>query len=108
MKTELAAQFLPHLNDFSLHLKINETTKLDDNSILKDILNISGDEKFTQSENNLKWETKGENIVYKGTTTKALPITTKITYYLDGKEIELNKLEFYTCLTQLNVKAEEI
>ena len=23
-------------------------------------------------------------------------------------EIELNKLEFYTCLTQLNVKAEEI
>ena len=74
------------------HLKINETTNLDDNSILKDIMNISGDEKFTQNNNSLKWETKGEDIVYKGTTTKALPITTKITYYLDNEEIELNKL----------------
>ena len=74
------------------HLKINETKSLDDNSILKDILNISGDEKFTNKDGNIKWETKGEDIVYKGTTTKALPITTKITYYLNGDKIELNKL----------------
>ena len=74
------------------HLKINETKSLDDNSILKDILNISGDEKFTNKDGNIKWETKGEDIVYKGTTTKTLPITTKITYYLNGDKIELNKL----------------
>lgn len=74
------------------HLKINETKTLEDNSSLKEILNISGDEKFKNDNGLLKWETKGEDIVYKGTTTKALPITTKITYYLDGKEIELKEL----------------
>lgn len=74
------------------HLKINETKTLEDNSSLKEILNISGDEKFKNDNGLLKWETKGEDIVYKGTTTKALPITTKITYYLNGDKIELNKL----------------
>ena len=74
------------------HLKINETKTLEDNSSLKEILNISGEEKFKNDNGLLKWETKGEDIVYKGTTTKALPITTKITYYLNGDKIELNKL----------------
>ena len=74
------------------HLKINETKTLEDNSSLKEILNISGDEKFKNDNGLLKWETKGEDIVYRGTTTKALPITTKITYYLNGDKIELNKL----------------
>ena len=69
------------------HLKINETKTLEDNSSLKEILNISGDEKFKNDNGLLKWETKGEDIVYKGTTTKALPITTKITYYLNGDKI---------------------
>ena len=57
-----------------------------DLSNLEDILNISGDEKYTKEENTLTWKANGNDISYSGTINKELPISVKITYYLDGKE----------------------
>lgn len=61
---------------------------LQDESELKDIKNVKGDEEFTQSGNKLTWQTDGEDIYYQGTTTKEPPVSVKFTYYLDGKEIK--------------------
>ncbi len=35
----------------------------------------------------LTWQADGSDIYYQGTTDKELPVTVKLTYYLDGKEI---------------------
>lgn len=60
---------------------------LEDVSDLKEITNVKGDETFEQKGNALTWKADGNDIYYQGTTTKEAPVTEKITYYLDGKEI---------------------
>ena len=45
-------------------LKLNYKGEVKDNSYLKDILNINGNEKFTTDENTLTWESKGKSILY--------------------------------------------
>ena len=65
----------------------NGADKLYDNSILQNIENVKGDESFTQSGDILTWNAGGNDIYYQGTTEKAAPVTQKITYYLDEKEI---------------------
>ena len=47
-------------------LKLNYKGEVKDNSYLKDILNINGNEKFTTDENTLTWESKGKSILYEG------------------------------------------
>ena len=59
---------------------------IEDYSELKDILNIKNDAKYTLSENNITWNALGNDIFYKGTTDKELPISVNITYSLDGKK----------------------
>ncbi len=61
---------------------------LEDASTLKDIENVKGDETFTQDGNKLTWQADGNDIYYQGTSTEETPVTQKITYYLDGEEIE--------------------
>lgn len=61
---------------------------LKDASDLKDIKNVKGSESFTQNGTELTWEAKGKDIYYQGTTDKELPVTEKVTYYLDGREIK--------------------
>ena len=70
------------------HLK-NKDKKdtLDDASNLSDIENVKGKEKFTQSGDKLTWQAGGKDIYYQGTATAEPPVTQKVTYYLDGKEI---------------------
>ena len=63
-----------------------------DKSDLKDIKNVNGDETFTQDGENIKWEAKGNDIYYQGTTEKETPINIKITYYLDGKEMTADEI----------------
>lgn len=65
---------------------------IEDVSDLKDITNIKGDETFTQDGDKLIWQADGSDIYYEGTTEKQVPISEKITYYLDGKEIEPEQL----------------
>ncbi len=57
-----------------------------DESDLTDIENVKGDETFSQEGDTLTWEAGGNDIYYQGKTDKELPVTQKVTYYLDGKE----------------------
>ena len=70
------------------HLK-NKDKKdtLEDASNLSDIENVKGKEKFTQSGDKLTWQAGGKDIYYQGIATEEPPVTQKVTYYLDGKEI---------------------
>lgn len=62
---------------------------LSDYSTLSDIENIKGDESFTDLGNGqLSWQANGNDIYYQGTSSAELPVTTKVSYRLDGKEME--------------------
>ena len=61
--------------------------KLTDASDLKDLTNVKGDETFTKKGSEITWDAAGSDIYYQGTTSKDTPVTEKITYFLDGKEV---------------------
>ena len=65
---------------------------LEDISSLKEIKNVKGDETFTQDGDKLVWQAGGKDIYYQGTTSAEAPVTQKVTYYLDGKEIKPEEL----------------
>lgn len=65
---------------------------LKDASDLKDITNVKGEESFTQDGNKLTWQAEGKDIYYQGTTAKEAPVTEKITYYLDDKEMSPSEI----------------
>lgn len=70
------------------HLKNKDKRDtLEDASNLSDIENVKGKQKFTQSGDKLTWQAGGKDIYYQGTATAEPPVTQKVTYYLDGKEI---------------------
>ena len=76
------------------NILVNETLKnrdksatIEDTTDLKDIVNVKGDETFTQNGNKITWDAAGNEISYQGTTDKQLPVSVKATYYLDGNEI---------------------
>lgn len=65
----------------------DKSDKIEDTTDLKDIVNVKGDETFTQNGNKITWDAAGNEISYQGTTDRQLPVTVKATYYLDGNEI---------------------
>lgn len=68
-------------------------TTLEDQSELFDIKNVGGKETFKQEGNKLIWQTKdGQDIYYQGKTKATLPISMKVTYKLNGKEMKLKKM----------------
>ncbi len=72
---------------------VSADTELSDKTELKDIVNVKGNESFTQnSDGTLTWNADGSDIYYQGTTDKELPVDMKITYTLDGKEISPEEL----------------
>ena len=66
---------------------------LEDESTLSDIKNVIGDEKYTADGDKLTWSTDSEDIYYQGTTDKKLPVSVKLKYYLDGKEMKPSELK---------------
>lgn len=60
---------------------------LEDASDLDDIENVKGDETFTKNGDRITWQADGKDIYYQGTTDRELPVTQKITYFLDGEEM---------------------
>lgn len=81
------------------HVIVNEKLKnvtgkksIKDVSKLSDITNLTGDETNTVSGNDITWAAEGNSITYQGTTTQQVPVSMKVTYYLDGKEISANDL----------------
>ena len=65
---------------------------LTDSSNLSDIKNVKGDETFSQDGDTVTWAAKGSDIYYQGTTTEESPIGVKVSYKLDGKDIEPSEL----------------
>lgn len=70
----------------------NDEKILKDLTTLLNIENTSGNENFKKEGEELIWEANSNDIYYKGETNKSLPIDIKITYVLDGKEIEPGKI----------------
>lgn len=65
-----------------------------DKTTLKDIVNVKGDETYSQGANGeIVWQANGNDIYYQGTADAELPVTIQATYKLDGVEIEPSELE---------------
>lgn len=62
-------------------------SEIRDVSDLSNIENVKGDETFTQNGREIVWHANGQDIYYRGTTDKEMPISEKVTYYLDGTKI---------------------
>lgn len=68
-------------------------SSLTDKSDLENIQNVKGEETFKKnSDGTLIWDADGKDIYYQGETQEELPVSVKMTYYLDGKKIEPSKL----------------
>ena len=65
---------------------------LSDVSDLTDIKTVRGDAAAAQSGSSVTWTTQGEDVYYQGTTDKTPPVSVKITYLLDGKEVSADAL----------------
>lgn len=77
----------------SEQLKSHGEGSIEDYSTLKNIKNVKGDEEFTQNaDGNITWSGNGEDIFYQGESDAALPVSVKVTYFLDGKKISPEKL----------------
>lgn len=81
-----------------------ELDTINDYSTLTDIINISDNNEFTNNNNKLTFNAMGKNVMYQGKSVKKLPITTIVTYKLDGKSIELNDLLGKSGNVTINIK----
>ncbi len=66
--------------------------EIEDYTILNDILNLSNDNTYKPYKDRIIWNSYKSDITYRGTTTKTLPITTNVTYYLNDIETNLNDM----------------
>lgn len=57
-----------------------------DRSALTGITNLKGDEKPSISGDSVTWKLNGSDLYYQGKTTKTLPVSFSVRYFLDGKE----------------------
>lgn len=85
-----------NIQDISVETVLKNRNKgedIPDYSTLSDIKNMEGDEEFTQNpDGTILWENHGEDISYKGKSSEALPVSVRISYYLDGEKIAPNEL----------------
>lgn len=74
------------------NLSFIKETDTEDDTILKDVLNISGNEKLTQKNDKIFFKYNDSDITYQGKTDKKLPLDISIKYYLNDKEISKERL----------------
>ena len=66
---------------------------LNDKTNLTDIENVKGYEGYTDNgDGTITWNAEGKDIYYQGKSNEQLPVDVKITYKLDGEEIEPSEL----------------
>ena len=66
---------------------------LTDKTNLKDIVNVKGEETYTEnSDGTVTWDAEGSDIYYQGTPTEEVPIGVKVTYTLNGKEMTADEI----------------
>lgn len=81
-----------------------ELDTINDYSTLTDIINVSDDNEFTNDNNKLTFNAMGKNVMYQGKSVKKLPITTIVTYKLNGKSIKLDDLLGKSGNVTINIK----
>ena len=69
-----------------------KANKIEDYSELKNILNLNNDSEYEINNGKITWNANGNDIFYQGTTDKELPISTTITYKLNGETKELKDI----------------
>ena len=88
-------------------LKNTEKGSVDDETVLEDVENVKGNEKYKEgSDDSIVWESKGKDIYYQGTTDEELPVNMSITYKLDGKEISPKDLAGKSGKLELTINYE--
>lgn len=89
----------------STHIENSENAELiKDMTDLLNIQNTNGEETFTQEGNNITWQAAGNDIYYKGETTKDLPIECNIKYELDGNEIQASEIAGKSGKVKITIK----
>lgn len=90
--TNLDATGNPYKTIVNNHLYVDNAKTIEDETELKDLLNINGNEKFKLNDQKLIWEGTGRDIFYQGTTDKESLISIQATYYLNGKEMKVKDM----------------
>lgn len=89
----------------SEHLKNDKDEQtLEDLTTLSDILNVNGEEKYTQDGQKLVWESQGNDIYYQGKTEKKLPISMNITYKFNDKKAKVEDMLGKKGKVEINIK----
>ena len=70
----------------------NAEAELRDESRLKDIENVSGEETYTEDNGVLVWKADGASITYQGTSEEELPVGMTVKYTLDGQVVTPEEL----------------
>lgn len=76
----------------SNHLYNIGDNDINDETELKNILNINGRETYTLNGNKLVWSNLGNDIYYQGDTENELPISVKVKYFLNGEEYKVEDI----------------
>ena len=76
----------------SNHLSFLEKDTIEDETQLKNILNIGGNETFTLNGNQLSWNTQDKDIYYEGEIEKEGPIGISIRYFLNEEEKDAKEM----------------
>ena len=78
----------------TINTKLTNTIKGDvvDYSNLDNIKNLNGNEKFSKDSSKIIWKSTGKDIYYQGTINNSLPIGVSVKYYLNGEEVNPNKI----------------
>lgn len=90
------------------HLKAQNEKEIRDFTDLSNVVNVNGDEKFTQTNDTIVWKNNGKDIFYEGTSKKELPIKTSITYSLNGKETTAKKMKGKSGTVEISMKFENL
>lgn len=76
----------------SEHIINDGVDTITDKTNLSELINTNGKEELNKNGDQLVIKSNGKDIYYQGKTEESLPISTAITYELDGKKIELKDL----------------
>jgi len=71
---------------------ISQSNEVVDKTTLDDIVNVNGNESFVRTGDKIVWKVSKKDIFYQGKSKKELPITTKVSYLLDGKEMNVSDM----------------
>ena len=77
--------------------------KLDDATLLSDIVNVKSDAAYALNGTSCVWDAGGENIYYRGTTSQEIPVSFKMSFKLDGKSVSAEDMDGATGHMEMKV-----